>query len=214
MDDRPAMGSRNRQLSTGIAVEDLMRWPEVWARVPEELLERLMCELDAAPSDPSQRVVRTENVVWIRRRARRLTRSRLIGVAAAGVLVATAGGVWMVGDRVDTYSSTLAGTSLAEGARGRVELRDTASGVEIILDTTDLPAAPAGRYYQGWVKGNRGLVSIGTFHLRGGPSEIVLWSGVDLTDFPTISVTLESEGNGPQSSGQVVLSGPVPGEFR
>ena len=37
----------------------------------------------------------------------------------------------------------------------------------------------------------------------------MLWSGVDLERYPTLTVTLQQEGAGAESSGQVVLSGTV-----
>jgi hypothetical protein len=51
------------------------------------------------------------------------------------------------------------------------------------------------------------LVSIGTFHLRGGAAMVTLWSGVPLEDYPTLTVTLQREGAGTDSSGEVVLRG-------
>ena len=74
-----------------------------------------------------------------------------------------------------------------------------------------LPPAEPGTYYQGWVKGDEGLVTVGTFHLRGGDDTIDLWSGVPLDRYPTLTVTLQEEGGGQESSGVVVLSGPVGG---
>ena len=56
------------------------------------------------------------------------------------------------------------------------------------------------------MKGPRGLVTIGTFHLRGGPGAVELWSAVSLADYPTITVTREPEDGDPASSGQVVLT--------
>ena len=47
------------------------------------------------------------------------------------------------------------------------------------------------------MKGPRGLVTIGTFHLRGGPGTVELWSAVSLADYPTITVTREPEDGTP-----------------
>ena len=58
------------------------------------------------------------------------------------------------------------------------------------------PPAEPGTYYQGWVKGPEGLVTVGTFHLRGGDDTIDLWSGVPLDRYPTLTVTLQDEGGG------------------
>ena len=80
------------------------------------------------------------------------------------------------------------------------------SGLAIELDVSGLPPSPRGFYYQAWMKGSRGLVTIGTFHLRGGPGAVELWSAVSLTDYPAITVTREPEDGNPASSGQVVLT--------
>jgi hypothetical protein len=50
-------------------------------------------------------------------------------------------------------------------------------------------------------------VSIGTFHLRGDPEPIVLWSGVDPASYPAIWVTLEDEDGDPSASESVVMRG-------
>lgn len=51
------------------------------------------------------------------------------------------------------------------------------------------------------------VTSIGTFRMRGGDSTVTLWSGVEIKGFPTLTVTLQDEGGGPESSGRVVLRG-------
>jgi hypothetical protein len=56
------------------------------------------------------------------------------------------------------------------------------------------------------MKGTRGLVTIGTFHQRGGPDTVDLWSAVSLADYPTITITREPEDGNPAPSGQVVLT--------
>jgi hypothetical protein len=42
---------------------------------------------------------------------------------------------------------------------------------------------------------------------RGG--EVKLWAGVDIADFPVLTVTLEPDDGDPASSGQVVLRGEI-----
>jgi hypothetical protein len=51
------------------------------------------------------------------------------------------------------------------------------------------------------------LVGIGSFHMRGGDATVTLWSGVPLVKYPTVSVTIQTEGAGEASSGEVVLRG-------
>jgi hypothetical protein len=82
--------------------------------------------------------------------------------------------------------------------------------VAIALDIRDLPPAPEGFYYQGWVRNEEGeTVTIGTFHMRAGDSTVTLWSGVPVEEYPTLTITLQEEGAGPESSGQVVLRGSI-----
>ncbi len=103
----------------------------------------------------------------------------------------------------------LAGTDVEPAAEGQAEITSTPSGFEIQLDITGLPPAPEGAYYQGWLRNDSGAVTIGTFHGREGSDDIILWSGVDVADFPTLTVTLQQVGGGAESSGVVVLRGEI-----
>ena len=86
-----------------------------------------------------------------------------------------------------------------------------ALGFEIELDISGLPPAPAGSYYQGWLRNEDGdAVTIGTFHGREGTDDIILWSGVDIADYSALTVTIQQEGAGAESSGRVVLRGETP----
>ncbi|MGW6278482.1 anti-sigma factor [Kribbella sp. NPDC055071] len=182
------------------AVDDLLRKDVVWAEPPGDLEERIRFELfggagTSAPIEPHKR------------------RRRPILLAAAGLVVAaTATGV-VAAVAISGGSGrelTLAGTALAPQAQARVHIHDTSSGVEIKLDVRGLPPAGDGQYYEAWVKGSRGSVAIGTFHLRKGVDPVILWSGVGLSEYSMITVTVQKEGGGPASSGQVVLAGEVP----
>lgn len=151
------------------------------------------------------------------RRARRTDRRagwfrpRTLVLAAVAASVLVVGGLAVAAQRgSDATVVTLAGTELQAGAEGTASITDTPSGFRIELDVSGLPPAAPGTYYQAWVKGEQGLVTIGTFHGREGTDDVVLWSGVDLAKYPLLTVTLQQEGAGAESSGQVVLSGPIP----
>ena len=104
----------------------------------------------------------------------------------------------------------MSGTELEEAALGEAEFGPNEAGWWIRLDVTGLPPAPDGSYYEGWVWSDEGEgVSIGTFHLRGEDTPIVLWSGVPLADYPSIWVTLESEDDGPEASELIVMKGRI-----
>ena len=148
-------------------------------------------------------------------------RSRGRGVIpiAAGVSIAAAAalviGVLFTGDNASQPSVesanhlTLVGTTLAPSATATAEIMETPSGVAILLSVEGLDPAPEGSYYQAWVKGPTGLVAVGTFHLRSPATEpLELWSGVDPTNYPTLTITLEPEDNNPTSSGHLVLTSP------
>ena len=143
---------------------------------------------------------------------------------AAAVVLFVAGGVagwiaggdgWFGNDAVVSPASTparLAGTKLAPKASASARIRDTRNGVAITLRITGLPPSAPGMFYEAWLRSPSGdLVAIGTFHLRGGGDDPVeLWSGVDVKRYPTLTVTLQREGAGPQSSGRVLLRGSIP----
>jgi hypothetical protein len=132
---------------------------------------------------------------------------RTVRAGAAALLAAAAIVIGLVVTRGPATSDVaLAGTRLAPGASATAKLHATPSGLAIELDVSGLPPSPRGYYYQAWMKGPRGLVTVGTFHLRGGPGTVELWSAVSLADYPTITVTREPEDGNPASSGQVVLT--------
>lgn len=134
----------------------------------------------------------------------------LAGVAVAAVAVLVVGISSMFDEPIDETVVAMSGTDLAPIAAGTASLRPTPSGWYIRLDVSGLPPAPEGSYYEGWVwNEEEGGVSIGTFHYRSGADSVVLWSGVDVAEYPGISVTLEAEGEGPEASDQIVMNGRV-----
>jgi hypothetical protein len=95
------------------------------------------------------------------------------------------------------------------GAEARIE--DQPNGTRILLDVASLPPAAPGTYYEAWLRKDPKVgVSIGTFHMRGGTGgHVELWAGVSPADYPLITVTIQQEGAGAESSGKVVLTGHV-----
>lgn len=134
---------------------------------------------------------------------------RLLLVAAAIVGVAAVGSAIAISQTgPDATIVALTATELEPEASGTAAISETPSGFSIELDIEGLPPAPEGSYYQGWLKNADGdLVTIGTFHVRDGSDNVILWSGVDPAVYSTLTVTLQREGEGAQSSGQVVLIG-------
>lgn len=156
------------------------------------------------------RARRTERRAWVRPFA--------AGAAAAAVVaVLVLGGIGVLGSDDDGSGPAgvevaLAGTELAPEASAVADVVDTPQGTRIDLDVTGLEPAPDGTFYQAWLRqpgeGGEG-VSAGTFHLRGGDGQIELWAGVTPDDYPLVTVTLQDEGAGSASSGDVVLRGTV-----
>jgi len=226
---------RSPELPESLALA--LRSDEMWAEPPADLEASVMAALRAesaggtataapvaplsvvpprhaapeapSPADPIEPVDELA-AARERRRLRRFS-PRMLLAAAAVVAAAAVGTVWLTADRggSDATIVALTGTPLEPDATGSAAITSTPSGFEIVLDISDLPPAPAGTYYQAWLKNDAGAVTIGTFHGREGSDDIVLWSGVDPAVYPTLTVTIQQEGAGPQSSGQVVLSGTI-----
>ena len=133
-----------------------------------------------------------------------------VAAAAAALLAVVAGAVLVSRDGDDGESFTLAATEVIPAASAEATVESTGSGLSISLTIDGLPPAEPGTFYQAWMRGDVGSVPIGTFHAREGDGPIELWSGVDVADYPTMTVTIQQEQAGPESSGIVVLRGEIP----
>jgi Anti-sigma-K factor rskA len=189
----------------------LLADPAAWAEPDPALEDRVVAAVaEAAGQSRSQPVVESEGttpadtVVPLRRR--RLFTPLRIAVAGAAAAVIVAALVFaLAGGNASTTEVALTGTELRPGAEGSVRITPDSSGLRIELDATGLPRRDGGRYYQAWLKNDAGdLVPIGTFH---DPNDVVLWAGVPLRDYPTLTVTEEETNSDPASSGQRVLQG-------
>ncbi len=138
-------------------------------------------------------------------RDRRRRRSTFFFAAAAVIVVASAAVVVVGGggDDAETFTMSVAATELAPNVTGEITLTKTTSGWEYALDVTGFKRLDSGRFYQAWVKSDDGiLVPIGTFNEG---IDVVLWSGVSPTEFPTLTVTEETSDGDQTSSGRRVL---------
>jgi hypothetical protein len=175
----------------------LLADPDGWAEPPAGLLAQITASIDSERATPTVGDGRRRQI-----RGRRTVRAGAVALLAAAAVV-----IGIVVTRGPaTTDVVLAGTRLAPVASATAKLHATPSGLAIELDVSGLPPSPPGYYYQAWMKGPRGTVTIGTFHLRGGPGTVELWSAVTLADYPAITVTREPEDGNPASSGQVVLT--------
>jgi anti-sigma-K factor RskA len=191
------------------SVRELLVQPEVWAEPPADLGDAVVDAVRAAtvakPTTPARPARPAPG------RASHRSRNLLLAAAAAAVLVAVAvTAVVAARDNSHAQRFALTATALAPDATGSATARATGSGLEINLSVDHLPPAAPSTFYQAWMKGPKGSVPIGTFHAHRNDGPIHLWSGVDPREYPTMTVTIQREGAGPQSSGRVVLTGKVP----
>jgi hypothetical protein len=173
-----------------------------WTEPPPDVLDGVFAALSGEHPQPAHGSAPVEKTRWP------------LWTAAIGSAVAVIALVVATVNVIDDESETvlaMAGTDLESEAWGEAAVRPTGSGWWIRLDLVDLPPAPEGHYYEGWVWSDDGDgVSIGTFHLREGAEPIILWSGVAMADYPSIWVTLEPEDGGPEASDQIVMTGRMP----
>jgi hypothetical protein len=191
-------------------LRDLLADESVWAEPASDGVENLLAAIEAE-SGGRQAAGARPSPVPARRGAVR--RRALIALSAAAAVVVVVGAIGIVarpGDD-DGREFDVAGTELAPEATAVATVEELGSGVAIELDVSGLPPAEPGTYYQAWVKGAEGLVTVGTFHMRDGDDSVELWSGVPVDRYPTLTVTLQDEGGGQESSGRVVLSGEIGG---
>lgn len=179
----------------------LLSTESVWDE-PDQGVEDSVVAAIAAEVGPIERLVPP-------RPGRGERRYLYVIAAAAVVLLALGVTIGLVATRGDdaVVEVALVGTDVAPNASAVAQVSDTRSGLRVVLDVSGLSPADAGTYYQGWVRGDSGAVTIGTFHLRGGDGEVELWAGVTSDEYPGISVTIQQVGGGAESSGVVVLSG-------
>lgn len=193
-------------------LEELLSDDTIWAEPRPDGADALLAAIRSDTGEGPRRLdpVPRHRQVPDRRPGRRWRPALVAAAAAAVVLVAGAVvGVRLGDDDGQAREVALAGSELAPNARGTATVEEVGSGVAIEIDVTGLPPAAPGTYYQAWVRGPDGLITIGTFHMRGGDDTVELWSGVELDRYPLLTVTLQQEGAGQDSSGQVVLSGEI-----
>lgn len=195
----------------------VLRDEATWADPPSGLLEGIIAaregESIAASRSPANQLVAASSI----RRSSPGPSRRLLAIAAA-VAVAFAAGMFVARDDNGAASPVAArvsmdGTALMPGATAIGKITDPGAGFAIRLDVEGLEPAPAGTYYEGWVRSPAGdVVSVGTFHMWGGDGAVVLWAGVPLDEYPDLVVTRQVERDdvgGRFDAADIVLQGPL-----
>jgi hypothetical protein len=102
----------------------------------------------------------------------------------------------------------VSGTTLAPEAHGNATLMKEKSGWGVDLSATGLPRLSGTRYYyQAWVRSRAGIVvPVGTFN---DARQVTLWSGVPITQYRTLTVTIQPANGNPEFSGREVLIGTI-----
>ncbi|HEU4543231.1 MAG TPA: anti-sigma factor [Jiangellaceae bacterium] len=205
------MDSNERPRALPDRILAILRQEELWVDPPADLEDRTLAALRAERDNRSTSTV-DELAVARERRSRRQRWAAMLVAGAAAVAFGAVATVAITGNnKPESTLVILAGTELEPNAAGRANIVPMDSGFEIELDISGLPPAPAGSYYQGWLRNEDGdAVTIGTFHGREGTDDIILWSGVDIADYSALTVTIQQEGAGAESSGRVVLRGETP----
>jgi Anti-sigma-K factor rskA, C-terminal len=188
---------------------DLLADSSTWAAPDAALEDAVVRAVAEADSEAEAELVAFATPPPVRERAsrrRRITYS-VLAVAAAVAIVLGAVAVVRSGTKRD-FTAELSGGPLAPGAHASADIERNAAGFRIRLDAAGLPSLQPSEFYQAWLKNDAGtLVPIGSF--SSSDASITLWSGVSPSDFPTMTVTIESTDNDQTSSGRRVLAGPV-----
>jgi hypothetical protein len=180
-------------------VRSMLAHPAVWLDPPDLPVHPAALETPAG--------AQTAPAAPVPKRSRRL-RWGLGAAVATGLAAAVLAVSILAWPRHETVRFALAGTAQVPAARASVTATKLDAGWRIRLDTDDLPGAPQGTYYEGWVVQGSDYVPLGTFHLRQ-PGDVELWAGVAVDEYTRLEVTRQRVGGG-QTPGELVLVGAIP----
>jgi hypothetical protein len=173
-------------------LDDVLGDAALWVEPRSGLEDDVVRAIADAPAPPRRDHSRVRRVV--------------IGVAAAVAAIAIAFAVvGTTGRSSHAYKAQLTATKIAPGAHATAAIDRAQNGFHITLDPDHLPTLTAGEFFEAWLKNAQGVgAPIGTFSSGG---RVTLWSGVSPSSFAILTVTIETVGEGPGSSGRVVLQG-------
>jgi Anti-sigma-K factor rskA len=178
-------------------LDALLADPAVWAEPSAGLQARVVAAVEKAAT-PSA----VASIAPRRRVSAPL--AAVLGAAAASVL--TFGVLRVLPTKPVKATASLVASATNPGVTGTAKMRETNSGWEIRLNTTGLKRLEKPFYYEAWVFGPKGDVSVGTFHTG---VDVVLWAGVELDEYPELVITVESEDNVAAATDERALAGPI-----
>lgn len=189
-------GSRENGADAGLdSLRAVLADESTWAVPPQSIFDQLIDHIGSERRHATRPGRPWSLRLWLR-----------LGFAALAIAIVVV--AWAAFSGSPEARVTLAGTELEPSATGVAQLFQTGAGWSIEIDLADLPPADDDYYYEAWVWNDTGDgVSIGTFHLRGGPEPVQMWAGVDVAEYPWIWITLQREGGGAEVSDWVVMRG-------
>jgi hypothetical protein len=202
---------RDRERAELDELRALLQAPATWEQPDPALEDRVVQAIAEATRSEGRDAVRPRPRPQRQGRLRSLLRrptfafGAVASAAAATVAIVAVLATSNSGSSPPHFAMVVSGTSLAPSARGSAELTKTTSGWRIELDASGLPHLQNGLFYQAWLKNGGGvLVPVGTFN---DARRVTLWSGVPVTQYPTLTVTEQQANGNPASSGRGVLIG-------
>ncbi|HUG84919.1 MAG TPA: anti-sigma factor [Euzebya sp.] len=197
------------------ALVALLADPAMWADPPPHVEDAVVAAITAqaasggrAGEDHPGGTVREGPHRWGRstidsgRRWRPTAIGATLGVAAAMVLFLVAVGLDVVrveapaGPQPESVMVALAAAEQGPSdARAELQMQDMPNGLRIELAVTGLPPAPEDSWYElNLLRPEGPPVSAGSFHLRGGGSQVVLWAGIGVQPDLLFEITRQPEG--------------------
>jgi Anti-sigma-K factor rskA len=205
----PTPNLENNSSPEQVRIEELLALPSVWVEPSQDLPTQALADWQAHILTTSPLPVAGRSVGSISTVAKPTLRKTMIGAGLLGAAAATLIflGIGIV-RRAPSPNLRIAftATALAPNAQGKADLRETDSGWEVKLDTRELGRLDDGRYYEAWLEGPKGTVSLGTFHTG---ANVTLWAGVEVDEYETMAITIEQEDGATTSSFKRVLVAPL-----
>jgi hypothetical protein len=180
--------------------------PAVWAAIAAATGVSATVRDDAAETAAPPVVVPppapVDNVRELRPRRGRL----LLAAAAVAVVVAGAGAIALNQDDAVTLATTPLDPVASSEASGTATVVEQEDGTRVLRIDLDAPAAD-GDYYEAWLADESavGMISMGA--VRPGTTTLPVPDGLDLTEWPTVEISVEPLDGEPDHSGVSLVRG-------